>query len=139
MIPRPPRSTRTYTLFPYTTLFRSDVQTLMLYARASSFIDENTFRRVCIHVAEQCQLYDHVKASCEALKPLVVQGLEQVIGWTIDELVRKHPDIETSLRAVFSVFQLVPSSMFFEPIHQALNRSQNATLEIDRKSNRMKS
>src|SRR3546814_8082349 len=26
MIRRPPRSTRTYTLFPYTTLFRSDVQ-----------------------------------------------------------------------------------------------------------------
>src|SRR3546814_3088784 len=25
MLPRPPRSTRTYTLFPYTTLFRSDV------------------------------------------------------------------------------------------------------------------
>src|SRR3546814_12756059 len=24
MLPRPPRSTRTYTLFPYTTLFRSD-------------------------------------------------------------------------------------------------------------------
>src|SRR3546814_6620546 len=26
MIPRPPRSTRTYTLFPYTTLFRSPCQ-----------------------------------------------------------------------------------------------------------------
>src|SRR3546814_14174495 len=25
MIPRPPRSTRTYTLFPYTTLFRSGI------------------------------------------------------------------------------------------------------------------
>src|SRR3546814_19959020 len=30
MLRRPPRSTRTYTLFPYTTLFRSD-----LYSRAS--------------------------------------------------------------------------------------------------------
>src|SRR3546814_18027654 len=29
MIRRPPRSTRTYTLFPYTTLFRSAVFTLM--------------------------------------------------------------------------------------------------------------
>src|SRR3546814_19417379 len=28
MIRRPPRSTRTYTLFPYTTLFRSDVEAL---------------------------------------------------------------------------------------------------------------
>src|SRR6059058_4896988 len=30
MIPRPPRSTRRYTLFPYTTLFRSDVILEML-------------------------------------------------------------------------------------------------------------
>src|SRR3546814_14055674 len=29
MILRPPRSTRTYTLFPYTTLFRSDLQDQM--------------------------------------------------------------------------------------------------------------
>src|SRR3546814_10320877 len=29
MIPRPPRSTRTYTLFPYTTLFRSRQQVFM--------------------------------------------------------------------------------------------------------------
>src|SRR3546814_2602166 len=27
MLPRPPRSTRTDTLFPYTTLFRSDIET----------------------------------------------------------------------------------------------------------------
>src|SRR3546814_3851458 len=30
MIRRPPRSTRTYTLFPYTTLFRSGLETLHL-------------------------------------------------------------------------------------------------------------
>src|SRR3546814_20970628 len=30
MIRRPPRSTRTDTLFPYTTLFRSDVQLVLL-------------------------------------------------------------------------------------------------------------
>src|SRR3546814_7493086 len=31
MIRRPPGSTRTYTLFPYTTLFRSDVEALILH------------------------------------------------------------------------------------------------------------
>src|SRR3546814_9800355 len=34
MIRRPPRSTRTDTLFPYTTLFRSDPQALAVRARA---------------------------------------------------------------------------------------------------------
>src|SRR3546814_5083035 len=31
MIPRPPRSTRTDTLFPYTTLFRSDQKVLIVH------------------------------------------------------------------------------------------------------------
>src|SRR3546814_9214818 len=37
MIRRPPRSTRTDTLFPYTTLFRSDVA---LNSRAADFADD---------------------------------------------------------------------------------------------------
>src|SRR3546814_13452316 len=41
MIRRPPRSTRTDTLFPYTTLFRSFVLTLMLAGvLLSNFIEE---------------------------------------------------------------------------------------------------
>src|SRR3546814_10251460 len=35
MIPRPPRSTRTYTLFPYTTLFRSITTTAAAYYLAT--------------------------------------------------------------------------------------------------------
>src|SRR3546814_1605305 len=35
MIRRPPRSTRTDTLFPYTTLFRSDLEQLVLHDRAA--------------------------------------------------------------------------------------------------------
>src|SRR3546814_8699079 len=35
MIPRPPRSTRTDTLFPYTTLFRSDDRVELWSARAT--------------------------------------------------------------------------------------------------------
>src|SRR3546814_7914661 len=36
MIRRPPRSTRTDTLFPYTTLFRSPIPGLLLFATATS-------------------------------------------------------------------------------------------------------
>src|SRR3546814_7085215 len=41
MIRRPPRSTRTYTLFPYTTLFRSSlaVAPAFLVARGAEFVD----------------------------------------------------------------------------------------------------
>src|SRR3546814_17251630 len=36
MIRRPPRSTRTDTLFPYTTLFRSDVSTIFIIPSVSA-------------------------------------------------------------------------------------------------------
>src|SRR3546814_10972036 len=42
MIRRPPRSTRTDTLFPYTTLFRSNISNIIL---ASPDIDRETFER----------------------------------------------------------------------------------------------
>src|SRR3546814_15498384 len=69
MIRRPPRSTRTDTLFPYTTLFRSVVAPLLLsivswyttasidrlYAQAVSFLDEEkmrsaTKRVICLYL-----------------------------------------------------------------------------------------
>src|SRR3546814_11400862 len=41
MIRRPPRSTRTYTLFPYTTLFRSDLYLLLDHVlQAESFVTQ---------------------------------------------------------------------------------------------------
>src|SRR3546814_2662178 len=44
MIRRPPRSTRTYTLFPYTTLFRSNVQdNLSLYHHLVGLEAHSTF------------------------------------------------------------------------------------------------
>src|SRR3546814_7248887 len=43
MIRRPPRSTRTDTLFPYTTLFRSSLAALAL--GAALFVQMNTWRR----------------------------------------------------------------------------------------------
>src|SRR3546814_3416959 len=38
MIPRPPRATRTDTLFPYTTLFRSPKRTALLEAAATAAV-----------------------------------------------------------------------------------------------------
>src|SRR3546814_19501079 len=49
MIRRPPRSTRTDTLFPYTTLFRSG-ETPLVKSRAES---NSSLFRVHLHVSEQ--------------------------------------------------------------------------------------
>src|SRR3546814_14023534 len=45
MIRRPPRSTRTDTLFPYTTLFRSDHAILRTIEAVASFQDRATQKR----------------------------------------------------------------------------------------------
>src|SRR3546814_8180891 len=42
MVRRPPRSTRTDTLFPYTTLFRSDLE-----PADAAYLDRGSFRRSC--------------------------------------------------------------------------------------------
>src|SRR3546814_2250692 len=46
MIRRPPRSTRTDTLFPYTTLFRSLVIITNLHNPSGAYADEATLREV---------------------------------------------------------------------------------------------
>src|SRR3546814_18140202 len=46
MIRRPPRSTRTDTLFPYTTLFRSQVQSFVYAASSSTYGDHEALPKV---------------------------------------------------------------------------------------------
>src|SRR3546814_5589291 len=49
MIRRPPRSTRTDTLFPYTTLFRSSSRDTLLRVQAATL--DNLFEAVCVFAA----------------------------------------------------------------------------------------
>src|SRR3546814_2697963 len=93
MIRRPPRSTRTDTLFPYTTLFRShrvpallvtDVEQLVLGVRAGQFErvervveDDRAGRRVEPHVLvpelDQVRLVDVEHVADEAHAALIAQ------------------------------------------------------------------
>src|SRR3546814_8884766 len=88
MIRRPPRSTRTDTLFPYTTLFRSllvtDVEQLVLVVRAGQFErvervveDDRAGRRVEPHVLvpelDQVRLVDVEHVADEAHAALIAQ------------------------------------------------------------------
>src|SRR3546814_1595225 len=62
MIRRPPRSTLTYTLFPYTTLFRSDLFKQSLHCRLSRTTNEKDGHDIpvmlccCFHVARMLQI-----------------------------------------------------------------------------------
>src|SRR3546814_12835140 len=52
MIPRPPRSTRTDTLFPYTTLFRSDPEGNLVYRKTARNFNPNMATAGKITIAE---------------------------------------------------------------------------------------
>src|SRR3546814_6315325 len=51
MIRRPPRSTRTYTLFPYTTLFRSWVHAAMKRSTSAAVVDHPSETRIALRHA----------------------------------------------------------------------------------------
>src|SRR3546814_2518201 len=53
MIRRPPRSTRTDTLFPYTTLFRSDAAVFLVVAQDATGPADDAGQRVLIYVDRQ--------------------------------------------------------------------------------------
>src|SRR3546814_20049409 len=80
MIRRPPRSTRTYTLFPYTTLFRSCVPKKLLVYGAHFAEDLQDAKRFGWEVSD-CRfnwptLRDNVLADVDRLNGLYTQTLE---------------------------------------------------------------
>src|SRR3546814_8284813 len=82
MIRRPPRSTRTDTLFPYTTLFRSLAGVGVLI-----FVDEDIFEAVLIlfeHVAVRLQYHQHMEqqiaevAGVQCFQPRLIERIEML-------------------------------------------------------------
>src|SRR3546814_3656299 len=65
MIRRPPRSTRTDTLFPYTTLFRSQVETVDSYALE---VSENALNKMRAYDAPGSVYHSLAKALREAIR-----------------------------------------------------------------------
>src|SRR3546814_20474051 len=93
MIRRPPRSTRTDTLCPYTTLFRSDVQQ-SLYDQANAFLQQNIDRSIT-SVAE---LKDYF-ASSRKCGWAEVQWSKPT-GAGLDEIVETLKGMKLTLRNV---------------------------------------
>src|SRR3546814_18508743 len=69
MYRRPPRSTRTYTLFPYTPLFRS-IQTRFALVKHYGLSDDPQTRRITR------PLSGSVRVS--------IEGVEQLMGWSLE-------------------------------------------------------
>src|SRR3546814_4536878 len=62
MIRRPPRSTRTYTLFPYTTLFRSPFRHLVVYKKIGRLVAEDQNDRECAEFLETAPVRKKIDA-----------------------------------------------------------------------------
>src|SRR3546814_19924002 len=95
MIRRPPRSTRTYTLFPDTTLFRSGIDT---HARAVAELPSNAVEKVGTH--RQPAIWE-IEGTDEALAFWIGEGLKKNgihphIGYALD----KNAKVAVSLRGI---------------------------------------
>src|SRR3546814_5229099 len=97
MIRRPPRSTRTDTLFPYTTLFRSQGPTLERFEQA---------------MALRCQA-DHAVAVCNATAALHIACVAAGLGsgdrlWTTPNTRSEEhtSELQSLMRISYAVFCL---------------------------------
>src|SRR3546814_3213577 len=82
MIRRPPRSTRTDTLFPYTTLFRSDLQLVVVESVDQIAGDDAVRQRIALRRAER------ERRVGERRDPLLV---DQIFAMLDDLPVRHQP------------------------------------------------
>src|SRR3546814_1832436 len=100
MIRRPPRSTRTDTLFPYTTLFRSLLHRIIRRARGQRHEAE---RRV--DARDRCHLSavgDEQIGGIVRLAPLVEHRLARIGS----QIGRAHAELQSLMRISYAVFCL---------------------------------
>src|SRR3546814_5158746 len=108
MIRRPPRSTRTDTLFPYTTLFRSGNEALEPLVtdrarRAIGFGQRRGYSQLVAH--EQRQRFEHpldvAPARADFSRDPVEPRLQKIV-----EIGRAHVELQSLMRISYSVFCL---------------------------------
>src|SRR3546814_6259695 len=106
MIRRPPRSTRTDTLFPYTTLFRSAigvVAEVLIFLLMSWILARFSVRRV-----------------------LLVSFLLAALRWLL-QIGRAHADLQSLMRISYAVFCLKKKKIHALRIHRVRHQSTNLT------------
>src|SRR3546814_9962317 len=83
MIRRPPRSTRTDTLFPYTTLFRSKLYNSMTPEWAPDLVEEA--HRLGLQVAGHVPAFSDADAMIEAGFDELTHINQVMLGWVLEE------------------------------------------------------
>src|SRR3546814_3070158 len=124
MIRRPPRSTRTDTLFPYTTLFRSpesgsdpefDRRTKVLLIAAKSFLKKGYSATSIDEIAEAAgttgpALYRMFDSKQDILDQLCLAGMEMrlsAIQDVVDRRSEEHTsELQSLMRNSYAVFRL---------------------------------
>src|SRR3546814_14469285 len=98
MIRRPPRSTRTDTLFPYTTLFRSALRPLLLLP-PKPWLFERCDRRF-EHMLERGAVEEVERLMDRRLKPdlpvMRAIGVREIAAWQEGEIDRKSTRLNSS-------------------------------------------
>src|SRR3546814_9899985 len=131
MIRRPPRSTRTYTLFPYTTLFRSDRMTRPMRVARHAARDEHQCQR---HQSrrDRRRLEQQSEASTENLRHKLLATIRTTIirdpGVTPPHRWRgpsRHRSILPDLKRV-----IILLSLAMHGCRGAIHRSEEHTSEL---------
>src|SRR3546814_5623478 len=102
MIRRPPRSTRTDTLFPYTTLFRSCIEMAWLSEQGRLYLQgKDSIALLDDRDLAQCLTHLHLDGS--AISD------EQLLAWLdapAEEIGRAHSELQSLMRISYAVFCL---------------------------------
>src|SRR3546814_11318661 len=80
MIRRPPRSTRTDTLFPYTTLFRSPIQTIVHVMARPALVEVHHLDVRLFHTHDLGDGLSDLPVGCALSHDVVPVGLSRHVG-----------------------------------------------------------
>src|SRR3546814_984815 len=111
MIRRPPRSTRTGTLFPYTTLFRSQMRAGRDVARILHHVGEQLAEQAGIHLVDFLVAMPHVDGT---IRIVIRIGVEHVLDDRLHQLRSEEhtSELQSLMRISYAVFCLKKKTQY---------------------------
>src|SRR3546814_5133473 len=119
MIRRPPRSTRTDTLFPYTTLFRSHIAPMNLRSNLIQIysMPVSTKMRNDVHITESISAFDHINRAANINNFNLVRLISVFLGHRTRRIrididlqpersEEQTSELQSQMRSSYAVFSL---------------------------------